>query len=132
MPLNPPRQNLRFLHQFLSIILSEMLLFDLIIQAEDIGCGLEFRDRYEAYLYPFILAALSSLCSKVVGRWKGVDGGWGGVQRGGRERKSQLTCRPEATFAILASTLCKAPTRLFARAGSIFMSISEAVLIFVL
>jgi hypothetical protein len=87
MPLNPSRQNLRLLHQFLSIVLSEMLLFGLIVESEDIGCGFEFRDRYEAYLYPFILSALSPLCSKAVGRWKGVDGGWGGVEKGRREGK---------------------------------------------
>jgi hypothetical protein len=51
MPLNPPRQNLRLLHQLLSVILSEMLLFGLIVKSEDIGCGFEFRDRYEAYLH---------------------------------------------------------------------------------
>jgi hypothetical protein len=51
MPLNPLRQNLRLLHQFLCVILSEMLLFGLVVESEDIGCGFEFRDGYETYLH---------------------------------------------------------------------------------
>jgi hypothetical protein len=39
MPFYLPRQNLRLLHQLLSIVLAEVLDLGFAVESEDVGCG---------------------------------------------------------------------------------------------